>query len=280
MILFKEADALTKNLQIAKRHAGLVGFVPTMGALHDGHLALIRESVSNCTVTVVSIFVNPTQFNDPSDFEKYPSTTEADIRAVIANGADILFLPSVKEIYPLGLKHTYAYNLGYLETILEGKYRPGHFQGVCQVMEKLLRIVQPFRLYMGQKDYQQCMVIKKLLDQLSMDSELIIYPTVREADGLAMSSRNLRLEIQDRKKANTIFHALLNLKNEWSKDPSRAKEDSVSMLEKNGFRIDYVEVADSQTLKLSERPDAGTQIALVAASLGNVRLIDNMVLTD
>ena len=280
MILFKQADSLTKFLHSAINQSSLVGFVPTMGALHEGHLALIRESVSKCSLTVVSIFVNPTQFNDPSDFEKYPSTIEADIHAIVANGADVLFLPSVKEIYPHGLGQQFKYDLGYLETVLEGKYRPGHFQGVCQVMEKLLRIVQPHKLFMGQKDYQQCMVIKKLLQQLSMHSEFIIYPTVREEDGLAMSSRNLRLGIQDRKRACLIFKALLHVKFNWQQNPSKSIQDSILMLQENGFRIDYVAVADSTTLKIVDHHDGGTQIALIAAFLGNVRLIDNMILSD
>lgn len=189
-----------------------IGFVPTMGALHEGHLDLVNTSSSECDITVCSIFVNPTQFNDQADFRKYPNRLESDIRMLSATGSVVLFLPSPEDIYPEGTSHLETYDLGYLETILEGKYRPGHFQGVCQVMARLLTIVQPHYLFMGQKDYQQCMVVKKLISLINVETELITCPTVREKDGLAMSSRNLRLSVEQRITAAEIFRTLQYIK--------------------------------------------------------------------
>ena len=186
------------------------GFVPTMGALHAGHISLINDSKKASDLTVCSIFVNPTQFNDPKDFEKYPITIEKDIAMLEAAGCDILFLPEVAEMYPGGTSTSIHYELGYLETILEGHYRPGHFQGVCMIVHRLLDIVKPDNLYIGQKDYQQSMVIKKLIELTGMKElvDLNISPTLREAGGLAMSSRNMRLTEQERVKATAIYKTL------------------------------------------------------------------------
>src|SRR5690348_11900589 len=176
MIIFKKALALQNKLKQLKKSKEKIGFVPTMGALHDGHLALIEQSKSVDTTTVCSIFVNPTQFNDKKDFEKYPVTIENDIYLLEKSNTNILFLPSVDEIYPEGLATNFSYDLGFLETILEGFYRPGHFQGVCRVMDKLLNIVQPDDLFMGQKDYQQCMVIKRLIELNKISTQLHVVP--------------------------------------------------------------------------------------------------------
>ena len=193
MILFKKIAELQRFLTAKKKLGATIGFVPTMGALHQGHLSLIEESKAHTAVTVCSIFVNPAQFNDPKDYEKYPNTIDKDLDILQQARADIVFIPSVNEVYPDGTKDLEHYDLGYLETILEGHYRPGHFQGVSQVMSRLLKMVLPDQLFMGQKDYQQCMVIQKLLHltQLDQHSSLQVCPTVRESDGLAMSSRNL-----------------------------------------------------------------------------------------
>ena len=157
---------------------GTIGYVPTMGALHEGHLSLIKKCKSESTFTVCSIFVNPTQFNDKSDFEKYPVKLEEDIALLIQAGCDILFLPNVKELYPNGTTLE-TYNLGALETIWEGKFRPGHFQGVCQVVQRLLSIIKPNKLFMGQKDYQQCMIIQQLIHLIDFKTELVICSTIR-----------------------------------------------------------------------------------------------------
>src|SRR5579871_4964110 len=173
MIIFKRSDDLIAWLNDARKTEKSIGFVPTMGALHAGHISLITISKSNADLNVCSIFVNPTQFNDPKDFQKYPVTLEKDIYLLEKNGTDILFLPQAQEIYPSGTKDLEHYDLGYLESILEGKYRQGHFQGVCQVMSRLLTIVQPDFLFMGQKDYQQCMVVKRLLQIMKLNAKFI-----------------------------------------------------------------------------------------------------------
>ena len=185
-----------------------------MGALHSGHISLITNSKIQNQLTVSSIFVNPTQFNNAKDFEKYPITLEKDIDQLEKNGCNVLFLPPVEEIYTDGLNKLPHYNLGYLETVLEGKYRPGHFQGVCQVVHRLLNIVQPDYLYLGQKDYQQCMVIKKLIELTQLKINVVISNTLRENDGLAMSSRNMRLNEEERKLSVKIFETLSFIKKE------------------------------------------------------------------
>src|SRR5688572_10485824 len=209
MILFKKAADLSKWFETQRKNNGTLGFVPTMGALHSGHLSLIDRSKKENRITAASIFINPTQFNDPKDFEKYPISIEKDIDLLEKTGCDILFLPSVKEIYPGGTATKKHYDLGFLETVLEGKYRPGHFQGVCMVVERLLNIVQPGNLYLGQKDYQQCMVIKRLSELMTLPITVNICPTLREPGGLAMSSRNMRLGPGEREKAVTIYQCLL-----------------------------------------------------------------------
>ena len=177
MILFKKSDQLRRHIDKARKTGQMIGFVPTMGALHQGHLSLLEASQSENGLTVTSIFVNPAQFNDPGDFAKYPITLEKDIELLTISGTDILFIPSVEEIYPQGIEMSKKYPLGDLEQILEGKYRPGHFQGVSMVMHRLLDIVGPNNLYMGQKDFQQCIVIKYLLNHLYSTTRLHTCPT-------------------------------------------------------------------------------------------------------
>jgi pantoate--beta-alanine ligase len=280
MILFKRVQDLRDYLQDERIAGRKVGFVPTMGALHEGHISLIKMCLENKNLAVCSIFVNPTQFNDPKDFQKYPITIEKDIYLLEKTGTDILFLPSTEEIYPEGTATQTHYELGYLETLLEGKYRPGHFQGVCQVMDRLLSIVEPHHLYMGQKDYQQCMVVKRLL-QIT-ESKIIFHTgdTMREADGLAMSSRNKRLNDADRKKAIGIFETLLYLKkNLRPGDLSGLLNTAHAMLTEKDFKVDYVEIADAETLEPAHQWNGQQNIvALTAAFLKEVRLIDNMML--
>lgn len=316
MILFKQAGELAGYLQEQRSDEKRIGFVPTMGALHPGHISLIDISKKYTELTVCSIFVNPTQFNDPRDFDKYPITIEKDIYLLEKAGVHVLFLPKTEEMYPGGTQELEKYELGGLEGILEGKYRPGHFRGVCQVMRRLLEKVQPHDLFMGQKDYQQCMVVRRLLSLMGSDTRFHACPIMREADGLAMSSRNIRLTENERKKAPAIYQALSWLKKNWGAGaPSEQLAYARSILEKNDFKIDYVEIADAADLKpLSDRAPsagetllgegqlpAGTQgraplqegspslpeeraqqsaIALVAAFQGETRLIDNMLLQD
>jgi len=282
MIIVKKAASLTQILSDQRTLTPELGFVPTMGALHQGHLELIKTSRQECGFTISSIFVNPTQFNDPKDFEKYPVTLENDVYLLEKAGCDCLFLPSVTEVYPGGMAHLEHYPLGYLESIFEGKYRPGHFQGVCQVVYRLLKMVNPTRLFIGQKDYQQCMVIKRLTELTSTDVRIRICATVREASGLAMSSRNTRLSNENRLKAAEIYKTLQFIKENIKPGSLTGLTDtSTKQLNDAGFKPDYVALADAQNLQPVIDWN-GTQklVALVAAFLGEVRLIDNMVMDD
>ena len=280
MILFKKAADLIDYLQTQKKARIEIGFVPTMGALHNGHLSLINASKNTAGITVCSIFVNPTQFNNTRDFQKYPVTIEKDIYLLEKNGADILFLPLVNEMYPQGTTNLEHYNLGYLETILEGEFRPGHFQGVCQVMNRLINIVKPDHLFMGQKDYQQCMVIKKLIDINKLKIIFHTCETLREPDGLAMSSRNIRLNNEERKNATAIYKSLSFLKeNINNKNFENCINDAKKILTGNNFKIDYVEIADADNLEIiNEYNKEKKSVALIAAFQNEVRLIDNMIL--
>ena len=282
MIIFKNPDALDKFLETNRSAKKKIGFVPTMGAIHAGHISLVEAAKKDNDLVVCSVFINPTQFNDPEDFKKYPITLEKDILLFESAGCEVLFVPSVKDIYPAGTDNLSHYDLGFLETVLEGQFRPGHFQGVCQVVHRLLEIVVPENLYLGQKDYQQCMVIQRLIGLIGLGDKINvnICPTLREADGLAMSSRNARLLTADRKKATTISAALRYIKTNLKEgNLSAIKERARQMLLEIGCKIDYVEIADANTLELIGNWDGKQKIvALAAAFLGNVRLIDNMVL--
>jgi pantoate--beta-alanine ligase len=279
MIIFKKAAQLTHYLEEEKKAGRSVGFVPTMGALHAGHLKLIEQAKQGTQLTVCSIFINPTQFNNPDDFAHYPITTEQDIEKLVHYQCDVLFLPPVSEIYPLAYEKKH-YELGPIEHLLEGHYRPGHFQGVCQVMDRLLEFVQPTDLYMGQKDFQQCMVVQKLLE-LTGRAELCrlhIVPTIREPDGLAMSSRNLRLQPEQRQLATSLFATLQKIQKELTTSSfDKIKQEARERLEGKGFAVDYVEIARQRTLETATSASEPV-VALVAAFLGPVRLIDNLLL--
>ncbi|MEO5947425.1 MAG: pantoate--beta-alanine ligase [Chitinophagaceae bacterium] len=284
MILFKKAPALQNLLDDQQKKSLKTGFVPTMGGLHDGHLSLIDASKEVNDITVCSIFVNPTQFNNSVDFDKYPITIEQDISKLEETGCDVLFLPSVEEIYPAGLDIVKKYDLGFLEKVLEGEFRPGHYQGVCMVVDRLLNIVLPDNIYLGQKDFQQCMVIRKLIELIGLKERttITICPTLREMDGLAMSSRNMRLDEKERQRSPVIFQTLLFIKNNAGKiSPSLLKNEAEEMLEEAGFKVDYIEIADSLTLStIKDWNDSKKAIALIAAYNNEIRLIDNMLLFD
>jgi pantoate--beta-alanine ligase len=278
MIIFKTASDLSDFISSKQGKKQSIGFVPTMGALHQGHLSLVDEARKENDLVACSIFINPTQFNNKQDFQLYPVTIEKDLELLILAGCDVLFLPSVDEIYPAAhaKKH---YALDQLETILEGAFRPGHFQGVCEVVERLLNIVHPDKLYLGQKDFQQCMVISKLLTLSGWDDTIAVHivPTMRETDGLAMSSRNLRLSDTDRKKAVAIHDALEFIrKNAINTDYKELETLAGKQLSDKGFEVDYVAIRDQETLglPLPSKP----QVALIAASISGIRLIDNMLL--
>lgn len=281
MIIFKTASEISAFLTSKEGKKPTTGFVPTMGALHQGHLSLVDEARKENDQVVCSIFINPTQFNNQEDFQLYPVTIEKDIELLIRSGCDVLFLPSVTEIYPAAhAKKQYA--LGELENLLEGAFRPGHFQGVCEVVERLLDIVQPDKLYLGQKDFQQCMVIAKLLTLENKFSKISLHivPTMREADGLAMSSRNLRLSPADRKKAVAIHEALQHIREDLHSGNVTELEELEASAERKlaaqGFDVDYVAIRDRQTLSIPQR--GRKMVVLAAASVSGIRLIDNLLL--
>lgn len=280
MIIFKQVSGLESFIKNAKAQGKKIGFVPTMGALHQGHISLVNTSLQHNDITVSSIFVNPTQFNNAADLEKYPVTIEADIDKLEAAGCDALLIPAAHEMYPPGFVPIH-YQLGYLETILEGAFRPGHYQGVCQIVDKLLALVQPDNLYLGQKDYQQCMVIKTMVGLRNFKTDIHVEETIRETDGLAMSSRNARLDARQRAKAGSIFKALSDIKKQLKPGSLDALTRSATdYLTAEGFQVDYVAIAGANDLQLLQHWDGTTPtVTLIAAALDDIRLIDNMLLS-
>lgn len=280
MIILKKIKDLTRQLEAYRKAGKTTGFVPTMGALHEGHLALIREAKAKADITICSIFVNPTQFNDPEDFKKYPVTTGNDIELLLRENVDLLFMPSANEMYPKDLAKK-EYNLGHLETIWEGAHRPGHFQGVAQVIDRLVSVIEPTYMVMGQKDFQQVMIVRRLLEILSAKTALITSPTLREASGLAKSSRNTRLTAQQLDQATAIYQALLFGKETAGTIPVKEliQQMEQQLLEAGFAKVDYVAFCDPTDLNPLESYTKGNPaVILVAAFLGNVRLIDNILL--
>ena len=277
MIILREAERLRRFLK-NKASGSSFGFVPTMGALHAGHLTLLQRSKRETDKTICSIFVNPTQFNDPADFNKYPSTLDHDIHMLEMTGVDILFLPDIQEIYPEGTASLETYDLGRMDQLLEGRLRPGHFQGVCQVVDRLLSVTRPDVLFMGRKDFQQCMVIRRLIQLKSIPVRMEVCDTVREADGLAMSSRNTRLSPHDRSIAPLLYDVLQILKSGLAAGPLESLlREGRDALSAAGFRVDYLEICRTTDLEPVTEWDGHTPItALAAAFLGEVRLIDNI----
>jgi pantoate--beta-alanine ligase len=283
MIIIKTVLVLQKHIKTLQKNKATIGFVPTMGALHNGHISLIQKSIKTCTITVCSIFINPTQFNDKKDFEKYPTTIEQDILMLELAKCDVLFLPSVNEMYPNGIELKKEYPLGFVSTVFEGTSRVGHFNGVCQVVERLLQIVTPHYLFLGQKDYQQCIVIKKLIELMHKQDEIkvVICPTSREANGLAMSSRNQRLTSIAKDKATIIYQSFNKIKKEITAANSvELLENSKATILQNGFSaINYLSLANAHTLQPIAQWNGTTPLVILFAGLiDGVRLIDNMVL--
>lgn len=284
MLLFKRNSDL--NEYIAKKRAeGIkIGFVPTMGALHAGHISLIKLSRNKAEITICSIFVNPTQFNDPSDYEKYPNTLRSDVDLLANAGCDVLFLPTITEIYPEGLDLPNSpIPLNGLDKQLEGASRPGHFQGVAQVVKRLLDLVKPDLLFLGQKDFQQVLIIKKMIRHFQIPVEVVRAAIVREENGLAMSSRNVRLSKDAREKVGVIYEALSHVKEHYGKIEcdvliARAKEMILEKLE--GATIDYLLIADSETLMETDSNNNREKVLLAAVWVEGVRLLDNLILTN
>lgn len=251
-----------------------------MGALHRGHLSLVRAARATSDVTVASIFVNPTQFNDVADLEKYPRTETQDRQLLSAEGCDALFLPSVEAVYPQGTHVSEPIDLNGLDEPMEGAHRPGHFAGVVQVVERLLRIVAPDHLFMGQKDFQQTAIVRRLIDVRGMDIDLRIEPTVREADGLAMSSRNVRLTETNRRNAPHLYRTLKRIKNlKTVLSPPELERQALWTLADHGFRPEYCKIVDGTTLReLAAFDESDSPVVCTAVWAGDIRLIDNIFL--
>jgi pantoate--beta-alanine ligase len=280
MKIFTEISEIRRFSRLAKMQKKSIGFVPTMGALHQGHLNLIRESISRDDVSICSIFVNPTQFNNPEDLEKYPRDLDSDTKLLEDANCDAVFLPSVKTMYQEN--RILNFSFGYLEEVMEGKYRPGHFQGVGLVVSKLFNIVEPDRAYFGEKDLQQLTLIKVLTRELNFAIDIVPVKTMREPDGLAMSSRNLLLSTEERMHASDLFKALTEAKNKLLAGKSVILvREFVTDYFKNHSPIDleYFEIVGTENLKSIEDTKAEKDISLcIAGYLGKVRLIDNMSL--
>lgn len=260
-----------------------IGFVPTMGALHDGHYSLVRASLENKHYTVVSIFVNPTQFNNADDLKKYPRTEGDDLEALITAGADVVFLPSVEEVYPPDAPPSPTYQFEGLDETMEGKMRPGHFQGVAQVVNRLLELTIAQHLYMGQKDFQQVAIVNKMIEITGQNVKMHVCPIVRAESGLAKSSRNVRLTAAQQKEATLIFKTLKVLKKRFLKGESPAALSSWAMdqFTREGWKPEYVSIVDGKNLKRYKNfGKADFVVACAATWVGDVRLIDNMILQN
>ncbi len=276
MILFKKTEELQKYLAKVK---GKIGFVPTMGALHQGHISLIKKSAEENDLTVCSIFVNPLQFNNAGDLQKYPRTLNTDIGYLITASCDVLYAPEANEIFQNENDTKLNFDPGFLDTLFEGSLRPGHFKGVAVVVNKLFQIVKPSNAYFGLKDYQQCMLIKKLVTDLKLEVRLNFCPILRDPDGLAMSSRNVRLSAAARKVAPKIFETLQYAqKNYRIQNITMIEEWCKSQLSKTPlYKLEYFNIVNAETLLPLHRENEPA-VALCAAFVDGVRLIDNMVL--
>ena len=277
MIVVETIDMLRGFLSAARESGKSVGLVPTMGALHEGHASLVQRSVVENGVTVVSVFVNPTQFNDKGDLERYPRTLEADCRLLEALGADCVFAPSVEEVYPE--PDTRVFDFTPLDKVMEGIYRPGHFNGVAQVVSKLFMFVEPDRAYFGEKDFQQLAIIREMVRQQDFKLDIVGCPIVREVDGLAMSSRNTLLTAEQRATSLAISKSLF-ASQEYAKNHTLAEtkqmvEDAIAATK--GLELEYYEVVDGNTLQpVNAWEDAKYIVGCITVYCGKVRLIDNI----
>ena len=279
MEVIQTQSSLQEVLQPFRERGLRIAFVPTMGALHAGHIALIHHAQTVADVVVCSIFVNPTQFNDPKDLEKYPRPLERDIQLLEEAACNVLFHPEVGEMYAAG--ESWYLELGHLDQVLEGLHRPGHFQGVTQIVKKLLDAVKPDIACFGQKDFQQYQVVKYMVDTLGLPVTLEMCPTVRESDGLAMSSRNVRLTPTGRQQALALYRTLLQTQADARKKPIEVlRAEAVAALQQSpGVDVEYFAIYDAATFKEVVEPTPGQSlVALVAAWVDGVRLIDNLLL--
>ena len=273
-------EELKKQLDKYRAEGKKIGFVPTLGALHNGHASLVTKSVRKADITVASIFVNPTQFNESTDLDKYPRTFEADKKLLQDYQCDIIFFPSVQTVYPNGTKDKPEIDLKGLDLVMEGAFRPGHFDGVVQVVKRLLDLVEPDFLMMGQKDFQQFSIIQYMLDYFSMKTKLVVCPIIREKSGLAMSSRNTRLTPENREKAVVISRTLTYAKRRLKKHSVKDVIDyAMKRMDLEDFRPEYFSIVDGRTLLPIENMEESDYIvACTAVWAGNIRLIDNKIL--
>ena len=268
---------LQAELSVLKAQGKKVGLVPTMGALHAGHASLVKRSVNENEVTVVSVFVNPTQFNDKNDLVKYPRTLDADCKLLEACGATYAFAPSVEEMYPEPDTRQFSY--APLDTVMEGAFRPGHFNGVCQIVSKLFEAVKPHRAYFGEKDFQQLASIREMVRQMQFDLEIVGCPIVREEDGLALSSRNARLSAEERENAlkisQTLFKSRTFAATHTVSETLKFVEDAIAAVP--GLRLEYFEIVDGNTLqKVDNWNQTSYVVGCITVFCGDVRLIDNI----
>ena len=268
---------LQAELSVLKAQGKKVGLVPTMGALHAGHASLVKRSVNENEVTVVSVFVNPTQFNDKNDLVKYPRTLDADCKLLEACGATYAFAPSAEEMYPEPDTRQFSY--APLDTVMEGAFRPGHFNGVCQIVSKLFEAVKPHRAYFGEKDFQQLAIIREMVRQMQFDLEIIGCPIVREEDGLALSSRNARLSAEERENAlkisQTLFKSRTFAATHTVSETLKFVEDAIAAVP--GLRLEYFEIVDGNTLqKVDNWNQTSYVVGCITVFCGDVRLIDNI----
>lgn len=270
--------ALKMLLQPRKLALQKIALVPTMGALHKGHVSLIKIAQQNADVVVCSIFVNPTQFTDPKDLEKYPRPLQHDIEMLQEAGCDIVFMPSVKEMYPV--PENWHIDLGNAEFLLEGEFRKGHYQGVTQIVKKLFDAVEPDQAFFGQKDFQQVLMIRNMVEHFGLSLEIISCPIIREDDGLAMSSRNIHLTVNDRKNALVLSRALQYVTDHFEQDTITELLENATAIIKNtdGVQLEYFTIANTETLLPEYNKEVKPLVALVAARVGETRLIDNMML--
>ena len=277
--IMKIVETIDEMRKIRQQLAEPVGFVPTMGYLHEGHLSLVRQARADNPTVAVSIFVNPTQFGPQEDFKTYPRDTQRDLALLEKEKTDIVFMPEAAEMYPADFNSWVEVNK--VTERLEGATRPGHFRGVATVVAKLFNIVQPTRAYFGQKDAQQAIVIKKMAADLNMNLEVVVLPTLREPDGLAMSSRNTYLNPEQRQAATVLYQALNLAQKLWSqgeKDAERLRQEMTALIQKQPLaKIDYVSVADTETMDELDTVKTPALVSM-AVKIGSTRLIDNIVL--
>ncbi len=280
MYIFKKVVDLQDYLASLRQDGKSIGFVPTMGALHAGHISLIEASNQSSDITVCSIFVNPTQFDNADDLKKYARNLPTDAKLLGDANTNVLFAPDVNEVYPPNLETELSLDFGQLTKVLEGRFRTGHFEGMVQVVSRLLNIVEPDKLYMGQKDYQQAAIVRNMLELQKRKTQLVVCPIIREPQGLAMSSRNVRLSAEDRDTAKVLHKVLQETKQNLSKTSlSELKKGAIDQIEAAGMKLDYFEIVDAKTLlSVDSLQPEDELVACVAAYMKDVRLIDNVIL--